>query len=72
MITWNPPIGIGPLRFYALFWVLGLASAYLVVQKLYKEQKIKPELFEPLFFYCFFGILLGARLGHCIFYEPAY
>ena len=33
MITWNPPIGIGPLRFYALFWVLGLAGAYLVVQK---------------------------------------
>ena len=72
MITWNPPIGIGPLRFYALFWVLGLAGAYLVVQKLYKDEKIKDELFEPLFFYCFFGILLGARLGHCIFYEPAY
>ena len=72
MISWNPPIGIGPLRFYALFWVLGLAGAYLVVQKLYKDQKIKDELFEPLFFYCFFGILLGARLGHCIFYEPAY
>ncbi len=72
MITWNPPIGIGPLRFYALFWVLGLAGAYLVVQKLYKDQKIKEELFEPLFFYCFFGILLGARLGHCIFYEPQY
>ena len=72
MITWNPPIGIGPLRFYALFWVLGLAGGYLVVQKLYKDQKIKPELFEPLFFYCFLGILLGARLGHCIFYEPQY
>lgn len=72
MITWNPPIGIGPLRFYALFWVLGLAGAYFVVQKLYKEQKIKEALFEPLFFYCFLGILLGARLGHCIFYEPDY
>ena len=72
MITWNPPIGIGPLRFYALFWVLGLAGGYLVVQKLYKDEKIKDELFEPLFFYCFLGILLGARLGHCIFYEPAY
>ena len=72
MITWNPPIGIGPLRFYALFWVLGLAGGYLVVQKLYKDEKIKDELFEPLFFYCFFGILIGARLGHCIFYEPAY
>lgn len=72
MITWNPPIGIGPLRFYALFWLLGLAGAYFLVQKLYKDQKIKPELFEPLFFYCFFGILVGARLGHCIFYEPFY
>ena len=72
MITWNPPIGIGPLRFYALFWVLGLAGGYLVVQKLYKDEKIKDELFEPLFFYCFLGILLGARLGHCIFYEPQY
>jgi prolipoprotein diacylglyceryl transferase len=72
MISWNPPIGIGPLRFYALFWVLGLAGAYFVVHKLYREQKIKEEQFEPLFFYCFFGILLGARLGHCIFYEPQY
>lgn len=72
MITWNPPLGIGPIRFYALFWMIGLAGAYFVVQKLYKEQKIKPELFDPLFFYCFFGILAGARLGHCIFYEPQY
>ena len=30
------------------------------------------ELFEPLFMYCFLGILIGARLGHCIFYEPDY
>lgn len=72
MITWNPPIGLGPIRFYALFWMIGLVGAYFVVQKLYKEQKIKPELFEPLFFYCFFGILIGSRLGHCLFYEPQY
>ena len=72
MITWNPPIGIGPIRFYALFWMIGLAGAYFAVQKLYKEQKIKDALFEPLFFYCFIGILAGARLGHCIFYEPQY
>ena len=35
-----------------------------------KEQKIKDELFAPLYIYCFFGILIGARLGHCLFYEP--
>ena len=49
---------------------IGLALAYFVVKRLYKEQKIKDELFDPLFIYCFFGILIGARLGHCLFYQP--
>ena len=31
---------------------------------------MKPELFDPLFIYCFIGILAGARLGHCLFYQP--
>ena len=71
-ITWNPSIEFGPFRWYGLCWLIGLALAYLIVKRLYKEQKIKDELFDPLFFYCFIGILLGARLGHCIFYEPDY
>ena len=69
-ITWNPSEGFGPFRWYGLCWLVGLALAYLIVKRLYKEQKIKDELFDPLFIYCFIGILLGARLGHCIFYEP--
>ena len=44
--------------------------AYLIVQRLYKEQKVKEGLFDPLFIYCFVGILAGARLGHCLFYQP--
>ena len=71
-INWNPSIEFGPFRWYGLCWLIGLALAYLIVKRLYKEQKIKDELFDPLFFYCFIGILLGARLGHCIFYEPDY
>jgi prolipoprotein diacylglyceryl transferase len=55
-----------------LCWLIGLALAYMVVKRLYKEQKIKDELFDPLFIYCFLGILIGARLGHCIFYQPDY
>jgi prolipoprotein diacylglyceryl transferase len=51
---------------------VGLVLAYLIVRKLYKEQKVKDELFDPLFIYCFLGILIGARLGHCLFYEPKY
>ena len=76
-IVWNPSLeafSIGPLtfRWYSLCWLVGLLLAYLVVHRLYKEQKIKDELFDPLFVYCFLGILVGARLGHCIFYQPDY
>ena len=74
-IVWNPDLEafhLGPLsiRWYGLMWLIGFALAYFLVHRLYKEQKIKDELFDPLFIYCFFGILIGARLGHCIFYQP--
>ena len=76
-ILWNPDLEafhIGPMafRWYSLCWLMGLLLAYLVVRQLYREQQIKEELFEPLFLYCFMGILIGARLGHCIFYQPDY
>lgn len=76
-ITWNPPLelfhigGFG-IRFYSLCWCIGLILGYIVVQELYKEQKIDAKLFEPLFIYVFIGILAGARLGHCLFYQPDY
>ena len=77
MIHWNPDLialQLGPMqiRWYSLCWLIGLLLAYLVVQRLFKEQKLGDEKFEPLFLYCFIGILLGARLGHCIFYQPDY
>ncbi|MDO4159000.1 MAG: prolipoprotein diacylglyceryl transferase [Prevotellaceae bacterium] len=76
-ILWNPDLtafSLGPLsiRWYSLCWLIGLFLAYVIVRRLYSEQKIKSELFEPLFVYCFIGILLGSRLGHCLFYEPGY
>ena len=76
-ITWNPSIevfSLGPfsIRWYSLCWLIGLALAYIMVKWLYKHQKIADEKFDPLFLYCFIGILAGARLGHCIFYEPGY
>lgn len=75
-ILWNPAeaLHLGPLtlRYYSLLWVLGLAGAYYIVQRLYRQQRIPQEKFDPLFFYCFLGILIGARLGHCLLYEPGY
>lgn len=74
-ILWDPSdtaFRLGPLaiHWYSLCWLVGLALAYLTVQRLYKEQKVKEGLFDPLFVYCFIGILAGARLGHCLFYQP--
>ena len=76
-ILWNPDltalhIGSWGLRWYSLCWLIGLLLAYLIVRRLFKEQKIADEKFEPLFIYCFLGILIGARLGHCLFYQPDY
>ena len=72
-IVWNPDLkAFGFIRWYSLLWLIGLLAAYLIVRKLYRQQNIKEELFDPLFFYCFIGILVGARLGHCLFYEPGY
>ncbi|MBR1688279.1 MAG: prolipoprotein diacylglyceryl transferase [Prevotella sp.] len=71
-IYWDPALKIGPFRWYSLCWLIGLALAYFVVRRLFREQKISDEKFEPLFIYCFLGILIGARLGHCIFYQPDY
>ncbi len=72
-IIWNPDLkAFFGLRWYSLCWLIGLVLAYIIVRQLYKQQKLDDKLFEPLFVYCFLGILVGARLGHCLFYEPGY
>lgn len=76
-ILWNPDIvafHLGPLeiRWYSLCWVIGMVAVYQLMHHLYREQKISEEKFDPMLVYCFLGILIGARLGHCLFYEPEY
>ncbi|WP_279111972.1 prolipoprotein diacylglyceryl transferase [Hoylesella timonensis] len=76
-ILWNPNleifrIGNFAIRWYSTCWLIGLALAYFIVKWLYKDQKVKDAYFDPLFMYCFLGILIGARLGHCLFYQPEY
>ena len=83
-INWNPSLNFGPFRWYSLCWLIGLALAYFIVRHLFYEQgfaertikkngkKEVENVFDPLFIYCFLGILIGARLGHCLFYQPDY
>lgn len=76
-VVWNPELELFrlfglPVRYYSLMWCIGLVAAYFLVRKFFKDRKISDDTFEPLFVYCFLGILIGARLGHCIFYQPDY
>ncbi len=77
-IHWNPNpelfnlFGAVPIRYYSLLWIVGLICSFLSVRRQYRDKQISDDKFEPLFFYCFFGILIGSRLGHCLFYQPDY
>jgi prolipoprotein diacylglyceryl transferase len=65
-------LGSFGIRWYSMCWLVGLFLGYLLMQRLYKQQQIPEEKFEPLFLYIFISVLVGARLGHCLFYQPDY
>ena len=66
-IHWNPDpelfnlFGIS-IRYYGLLWVIGLAFAYFIVQKEYRDRRIGDDKFEPLFFYCTLGLIIALWL----------
>lgn len=76
-INWNadPEIinvfGIS-IRYYGLLFVSGLILCIYLLGWIYKRESIPDENLEKLSVYGMIGILVGARLGHCLFYEPSY
>jgi phosphatidylglycerol:prolipoprotein diacylglycerol transferase len=59
-------------RYYGLLFVSGLILCLLILRWIYKRENIPSENLEKLAIYGMIGILVGARLGHCLFYEPSY
>ena len=77
LVHWNPDqiaLQLGPiaLRWYSLFWTIGLAAAYYVVLRLYRQQKLNKRNSTLSSSIASSAFLLGARLGHCLLYEPHY
>jgi len=76
-INWNvdPEIinvfGIS-IRYYGLLFVSGLILCIYTLSRIYKRENIPSDHLEKLSIYGMIGILAGARLGHCLFYEPSY
>ncbi len=61
-----------PLKYYGLFFITGLLLAHYVEKRIYLKENIPLEHLEKLFVYIVIGIVLGARLGHCLFYDLSY
>lgn len=60
------------IRWYGLCWAIGVLCTSYVVQKMYQSEKLPEKWFDSLFVYVLIGLIIGARLGHCLFYDPEY
>lgn len=76
-IHWNPDpelvkiFGLS-IRYYGLLFISGLILSIFVLKWMFKQEQLPAENLEKLSIHGLIGIFIGARLGHCLFYEPAY
>ena len=76
-ITWNvDPVAfsLGPLqvRWYGICWAVGFLLGYILMSRVYKHEKMPEWSMDSLLLYMLVSTVIGARLGHCLFYEPEY
>lgn len=73
-INWNPSEGIDlgffMIRYYSLMFVIAFALGWYLMKKIYIEEDIPLKKLDTLFIYTVIATLIGARLGHFLFYEP--
>ncbi|MFA6305446.1 MAG: prolipoprotein diacylglyceryl transferase [Candidatus Gracilibacteria bacterium] len=60
------------LRWYGVFFALGIALSYVFIRWVFKKEKFKVEDLDSIAIYLFFGLLIGARLGEVLFYDPKF
>jgi prolipoprotein diacylglyceryl transferase len=76
-INWdmNPEIfriGNFAVRWYGLLFASGFFFGYLIFVRFFKKEGLSVDLLDKLTIYMALGTVIGARLGHCLFYEPDY
>lgn len=73
--TWNPDdtlfkLGFLQIKYYNLLWILAFVVGLFVMKQIFKKENKSLEKLDSLFVYCVVAIMLGARLGHVLFYQP--
>ncbi|MFT5078711.1 MAG: phosphatidylglycerol:prolipoprotein diacylglycerol transferase, partial [Patiriisocius sp.] len=71
---WDPSEGIDlgffVIRYYSLMFVLAFTLGWFITKRIFDREKLAQEKLDSLFIYMVLAILLGARMGHVIFYQP--
>ena len=65
-------IGSCDIRYYGLMWVLAILGGMFYFDNACKREGLSSRVSESICLYGTFATILGARLGHCLFYEPDY
>ncbi len=76
-VIWNAKpqfldFGNFEVRYYSLLFALGFVAGYIILSRIFKKDKQEPELIDHLTVYMVISTIIGARLGHCLFYEFDY
>ena len=70
---WDPSEGIDlgffVIRYYSLMFVLAFTLGWFITKRIFKREGIAQEKLDSLFIYMVVAILIGARMGHVIFYQ---
>lgn len=76
-ITWNPSPEIftipgidWPVRWYGLTWAMAFIASFYFMNIIFKKEGRSDKDLDTLTLYIIIGTILGARLGHCLFYGP--
>ncbi|WP_372755549.1 prolipoprotein diacylglyceryl transferase [Mariniflexile sp.] len=71
---WNPITGIDiignfKIHFYSLMWVTAFVLGWYIMKRIFIKEKVSLEYLDPLFIYTVLATMIGARLGHVLFYQ---
>ncbi|WP_324670483.1 prolipoprotein diacylglyceryl transferase [Hymenobacter sp. GOD-10R] len=64
--------GFFQLTWYGLFFMSGFVFGSFIIAHIYRTEKVAAKWVDALIPYMLFGTVLGARLGHCLFYDWDY
>lgn len=65
-------LGSFEVRYYGLMWAIALLLGGVMFNRFCKKEGLPPELADSAFLFGTLATVIGARVGHCLFYEPAY